>query len=48
MKKRLDKVDSPRLSDWSQRPLSQEQLKYAALDAYASLCVYQELKRRSN
>ncbi len=46
LKKRLDKADSPRLSDWTRVPLSAEQLRYAALDAYAGLLVYEELNRR--
>lgn len=35
----LDKGELVRFSDWS-RPLSEEQLQYAALDAFASLAVY--------
>jgi len=33
-------------SDWRRRPLSREQLDYAALDAEAALLVYQELTLR--
>ena len=37
----LDK--SEQVSDWAQRPLSQSQLYYAALDAYAALQVTLDL-----
>lgn len=40
----LDK--SLQQSDWSRRPLSREQLDYAALDAEVALRVYQELTLR--
>lgn len=32
-------------SNWRRRPLSRGQLDYAAMDAYITLCVYQELRR---
>jgi len=41
---RLDKTYQ--LSDWRKRPLSREQLNYAALDAQIALEVYQELTSR--
>ncbi|KAK5164328.1 uncharacterized protein LTR77_010023 [Saxophila tyrrhenica] len=42
LKKRLPK-DAVRTSDWS-RPLGQEQIQYAANDAYASLLVFQHFQ----
>lgn len=36
------------LSDWSQYPLSDEQIHYAAEDAYFHLIVYEELKKIYN
>ncbi|MBL8191305.1 MAG: HRDC domain-containing protein [Acidobacteria bacterium] len=41
---RLDKTHQ--LSDWRKRPLSREQLDYAALDAQIALEVFQELTER--
>ena len=38
----LPKDPSVRLSDWESSALSAAQIKYAALDAYASLCVYRK------
>lgn len=35
-------------SDWRRRPLSQAQLDYAAMDAYITLRVYEELKHTLN
>lgn len=32
-------------SNWRRRPLTRAQLDYAAMDAYITLCVYQELQR---
>jgi ribonuclease D len=32
-------------SNWRRRPLTRGQLDYAAMDAYITLCVYQELQR---
>ena len=32
-------------SNWRRRPLTRAQLDYAAMDAYITLCVYQELRR---
>ena len=39
------KDDSVRLSDWSVIGLSDTQKKYAALDAWAGLKIYQKLKQ---
>ncbi|RWS14925.1 Werner syndrome ATP-dependent helicase-like isoform X2, partial [Dinothrombium tinctorium] len=36
LNRRLEKVQSVRLSKWSQTPLSNEQIQYAACDAYVS------------
>jgi len=47
LKKTLDKDSEVRLSNWS-RPLSVEQQKYAALDSYASLVVYQHILQSSS
>lgn len=38
--------DSVRLSNWAAARLSDEQIQYAALDAYASLKIYELLKRK--
>lgn len=38
----LDKRD--RISDWDKRPLSENQLKYAALDAYVLIDVFDKLE----
>lgn len=35
-------------SDWERQPLKRQQVEYAALDAYAALAVYEEMKRREN
>jgi ribonuclease D len=43
-KQRLTK--SAQSSNWSNYPLQVDQIKYAANDAYAGLCVANELKRR--
>ena len=40
---RLRKNYDVRCGDWEEYPLSDAQLEYAALDAYASLLVYQKL-----
>lgn len=42
-KQRLSK--SAQTSNWSKFPLQEHQIKYAADDAYAALCVAQELER---
>eukprot|EP01024_Parvocaulis_polyphysoides_P065641 TRINITY_DN7664_c2_g1_i2.p1 TRINITY_DN7664_c2_g1~~TRINITY_DN7664_c2_g1_i2.p1 ORF type:complete len:542 (-),score=64.42 TRINITY_DN7664_c2_g1_i2:40-1509(-) len=39
----IEKENSPRISNWEQRNLSQQQIYYAALDAYASLLIYQKI-----
>ena len=45
----LEKVDSPRLSNWGNRNgLSEEQVRYAALDTYASIKVYEKLVTMMN
>jgi hypothetical protein len=43
--KLLEKPARVRMSNWEANPLSPEQLDYAALDAYASLRVYEALER---
>jgi hypothetical protein len=43
---RLDK--SARASDWSRRPLDNRQLYYAALDAFATLLLYENQMERGN
>lgn len=43
----LPKDDTVRLSDWSAINLTDKQKKYAALDAWAGLQVYQKLKQNS-
>lgn len=40
LKRRLDKSDHVRMSDWSSRSLSQRQITYAAADAETSLLLY--------
>lgn len=40
----LPKPNNIRLGNWEQRPLSDEQKQYAALDAFASLLLYWELQ----
>jgi len=44
--KTLTKDNAVRSSQWDSYPLSNAQLKYAALDAYVSLLAYLELKQR--
>nr|XP_039267575.1 Werner syndrome ATP-dependent helicase homolog isoform X1 [Styela clava] len=43
----LPKIDDIRKGDWTSYPLSSAQLEYAALDAIASLMVYQEIEKRA-
>ncbi|RZC41205.1 Werner Syndrome-like exonuclease [Asbolus verrucosus] len=43
---KIDKNKKVRMSKWHVSPLSEEQLKYAATDSYASLLLYLELKNR--
>lgn len=43
LRKRLEKCDAIRCSNWSQFPLEREQKLYAANDAYASLLLYLQL-----
>lgn len=42
--KPLDKCEQ--FSDWSRRPLREEQVKYAALDAFCLVEIFNELKKR--
>ena len=42
--KPLDK--SEQFSDWSRRPLREEQVKYAALDAFCLIDIFEELRKR--
>lgn len=41
LRRRLEKQQQLRLSNWQQRPLSAAQLSYAGDDAYASLRIYE-------
>ncbi len=43
----LPKSKHTKLSNWSKFPLTEAQIDYACADAYASLKIYQELKRRN-
>ena len=47
LEKTIQKSKSLQLSNWEDFPLSDSQLQYAALDAYASLILYEELIRRT-
>ena len=46
LKKRLDKETDTRLSRWDQNTLSDDQVKYAALDAIASLKIFLKLNEK--
>lgn len=46
LKMDINKDVKLRLSKWDQHPLSKEQLDYAATDAYASLVLYNALKKK--
>ncbi|XP_044257076.1 Werner Syndrome-like exonuclease [Tribolium madens] len=46
LKMTICKDNKVRMSKWHVSPLSKEQLDYAATDAYASLVLYNELKKR--
>ncbi|EFA11337.1 3'-5' exonuclease [Tribolium castaneum] len=46
LKMTISKDNKVRMSKWHVSPLSKEQLDYAATDAYASLVLYNELKKR--
>lgn len=39
----LPKAGTPRFSDWSKKPLTKDQIRYAALDALASVRIHEEL-----
>jgi len=43
----LPKSKHTKLSNWSKFPLTEAQIDYACADAYASLRIYEELKRRN-
>ncbi|KDQ63989.1 hypothetical protein JAAARDRAFT_43247 [Jaapia argillacea MUCL 33604] len=43
LKRSLDRPSTIHLSKWSLFPLSEEQKRFAALDAYTSLCIWKQL-----
>ncbi|KAL1513887.1 hypothetical protein ABEB36_003227 [Hypothenemus hampei] len=45
LKMKINKSNKVRMSKWNVVPLSQNQIIYAAIDAYASLLLYKELKK---
>ena len=48
LKKRLDKNENDRFSDWEDNRLDENQVRYAALDAWASLLVFEDIRDAPN